>query len=83
MLFRSVDGGVYKVGVLADGTAIVQDRLETGYFPSSATIKLWTFKSGVTFDDGTVVRYLGLKDLDVGIHLPDVHGDQYDWSAMP
>ena len=63
-LRAAVAGVVYKIGELEDGTAIVQDRLTTGYFPASATIQMSVFKSGVTFDDGLVNRTVGLGDLD-------------------
>ena len=65
MWLRSeVIGGVYKVGTLDDGTLVVWDRIETGYFPAAATIEINVWKSGCTLDDGTLIRYLEAADLD-------------------
>lgn len=63
-LRATVDGVVYKIGQEGDGTAIVQNRLTTATFPATATVQLQIFKSGVTFADGTVNKYVGRNDLD-------------------
>ena len=60
----NVDGVVYLVGREPDQSALVMNRLVTGNFPASANITVSIFKSGVTFEDGTVTRVLGQGDLD-------------------
>ncbi len=62
-IVATVDGVVHLVDILEDGTRVVMNRLTAGYLPPSVTTRLSVFGSGVTFDDGTIIRNITVTDL--------------------
>ena len=60
------DHGTYfkVVETFADGSRLVEVRLQLGYVPSDLTVKLSIFVGGVTFLDGTIIKTLTAADFN-------------------
>ncbi|NBB77842.1 MAG: hypothetical protein GVY36_00085, partial [Verrucomicrobia bacterium] len=52
------------VETFADGTVMVRSAIQLGDVPDDLEIQINIFKSGVTFEDGTISRHLTAADFD-------------------
>lgn len=61
-LRRAVEGGLFVVDALGDGTKVIETRVTVGNFIAPAQIKVTISVAGVVFEDGTTVKWLTPSD---------------------
>jgi hypothetical protein len=59
----TLDGVLYVIDTLEDGSQVLANRLTAGNLPDSVSLWLTVFRGTVTFDDGSVAREVTGADL--------------------
>jgi len=64
-------GGTYNVfkDTLSDGSKISETAVIAPFLPEGAEIRMQIFTAGITFMDGTTVKYITAEDLDSFVHI--------------
>lgn len=63
-LRECVTPGFYCVGLLEDGSIVAENRITTGYFADTCTMKVRIFAGGCVFEDGTIEQIFSKGDLN-------------------